>query len=60
MPPEPQQQAAILVVADLSGADLSGTNLSGANLEDAEVTKPQLEQAESLEGATMPDGSEHE
>jgi len=40
-------------------ADLTGADLSGADLEDARVTKFQLEQARSLEGATMPDGSEH-
>jgi uncharacterized protein YjbI with pentapeptide repeats len=42
--------------ADLSDADLSGANLSGAT----GITNEQLEQeAASLEGATMPDGSKH-
>jgi uncharacterized protein YjbI with pentapeptide repeats len=47
--------------AHLEGADLRWANLSGANLSDATgVTKEQLEQeALSLEGATMPDGSKH-
>jgi uncharacterized protein YjbI with pentapeptide repeats len=55
---------------DLSGADLSGADLSGADLRDAVlidanlsgavgVSKEQLGQANSLEGATMPDGSKH-
>ena len=49
--------------ADLSGADLSGAGLGGADLSYAilsgtrEVTKKKLEQqAESLRGASMPDG----
>jgi len=33
--------------------------LKGANLEDANVTDEQLAACKSLEGATMPDGSEH-
>jgi uncharacterized protein YjbI with pentapeptide repeats len=51
---------------NLSGADLSGAYwrdavlrdavLSNAYLMDATVTEEQLEQAESLKGATMPDG----
>jgi uncharacterized protein YjbI with pentapeptide repeats len=57
--------------ADLSGAKLSGAKLSGAVLSDVDlsgadlsgvqgVTNEELEQqAESLEGATMPDGSKH-
>jgi len=52
--------------ADLSGADLSGANLSGANLRLADlrgakgISVKQLEQqAKSLEGAMMPDGSQH-
>jgi len=57
--------------ADLSGANLSWANLSRADLEGAFLnetdlsnvegtTKEQLEQqAGSLEGATMPDGSKH-
>jgi uncharacterized protein YjbI with pentapeptide repeats len=40
---------------NLSGADLSNANLTGAR-----VTDKQLEQAKSLEGATMPDGQKYE
>ena len=53
---------AILIAADLSGADLSRANLSGADLFRADlrrtkrITNEQLSAAESLEGATMPDG----
>jgi uncharacterized protein YjbI with pentapeptide repeats len=52
---------AILRSADLSGADLSDADLSGANLRDARgITDEQLEeQALTLQGATMPDGSIH-
>lgn len=60
---------AILVQADLSGtdlidADLSNANLSNAYLSDAflrgaTVEERQLEQAESLTGTTMPDGTQH-
>ena len=48
--------------AELNDANLKGANLRGANLREAEgVTQEQLEkQAETLEGATMPDGSIHE
>jgi uncharacterized protein YjbI with pentapeptide repeats len=47
---------AYLIDANLSGANLSGANLSGTT----GVTEEQLEeQAELLEGATMPDGSIH-
>jgi uncharacterized protein YjbI with pentapeptide repeats len=46
--------------AELSGADLSGADLSNAYLKNATVTKEQLEQAESLEGATMRNGQEYE
>jgi uncharacterized protein YjbI with pentapeptide repeats len=46
--------------ANLKGADLSGANLSDANLSDVKgITKEQLAQAKSLEGATMPNGSQH-
>jgi uncharacterized protein YjbI with pentapeptide repeats len=55
-----------LTGADLSGADLSQANLSGADLTDAfldsteGVTNEELEQqARSLKGATMTDGSQH-
>jgi hypothetical protein len=46
--------------ADLREADLRYANLSGANLTDANVTQWQLEQARSLEGATMPNGQKYE
>ena len=47
---------------DLEGADLTGADLSGADLEGATgVTIEKLEeQAVSLEGAAMPDGSTHD
>jgi uncharacterized protein YjbI with pentapeptide repeats len=48
--------SANLVSADLSGADLSGADLSGAR----GVTPAQLEEAETLKGATLPDGSIHD
>ena len=41
-------------------ADLSGADLSNAYLKGATVTEEQLEQAESLQGATMPDGQKYE
>ena len=46
--------------ADLRWALLWGANLSKANLLGAKVTQAQLDQAASLEGATMPDGIVHE
>ncbi|HZG63386.1 MAG TPA: pentapeptide repeat-containing protein [Rubrobacteraceae bacterium] len=54
-----------LIAADLSGAylgmtDLSLANLIGADLRNVkDLTVGQLDQAYSLEGATMPDGSKH-
>ena len=39
---------------------LDGVDLSGANLTNARVTEEQLREAESLEGATMPDGQKYE
>jgi uncharacterized protein YjbI with pentapeptide repeats len=45
-----------LLFADLSGANLSGADLSNARLNSAKgVSEEQLEQAKTLEGATMPD-----
>jgi hypothetical protein len=38
---------------------LSGADLSHAYLKDARVKEEQLEQAESLEGATMPNGQKY-
>jgi uncharacterized protein YjbI with pentapeptide repeats len=58
-----------LCEADLSGANLCGAYLGGAQLggaalrdavlKEARVTDEQLAQAESLEGATMPNGARH-
>ena len=45
-----------LANADLNGAVLNGAVLRGAVLRDANVTKEQLEQADSLVGTTMPNG----
>jgi uncharacterized protein YjbI with pentapeptide repeats len=39
---------------------LDGADLSGANLTNARVTGEQLREAESLAGATMPDGQKYE
>ncbi len=39
---------------------LSGADLGGADLTNARVTEEQLREAESLEGATMPDGQRYE
>jgi uncharacterized protein YjbI with pentapeptide repeats len=46
----------------LSGADLRGANLSRADLSGAKrISNEELEQeAESLEGATMPNGQKYE
>jgi hypothetical protein len=38
---------------------ISGAFLNGAFLSRAKVTDEQLKKAQSLEGATMPDGSKH-
>jgi Pentapeptide repeats (8 copies) len=62
---EADLQWADLISADLSGAYVGKTNLSFADLSGAnlgnvkELSVWQLEQAYSLEGATMPDGSKH-
>jgi uncharacterized protein YjbI with pentapeptide repeats len=50
-----------LIEANLSGALLVKANLNEANLSGAAgITNEELEQqASSLEGATMPDGSKH-
>jgi hypothetical protein len=51
---------ASLRFANLLGANLSRADLSGADLEGAiNTTIEQLEQAKSLEGTTMPDGTKH-
>jgi uncharacterized protein YjbI with pentapeptide repeats len=54
------QTGADLSGADLAGADLAGADLRGANLRNANVTQDQLEQAASLEDATMPNGQKYE
>ena len=52
-----------LLAANLSGADLTCANLTGAYLMDTDLsgaknwTNEQLAQAESLVGATLPDGT---
>jgi len=56
---EADLSSAYLVDADLSHANLKGTDLSYANLAGATVTNQQLNEARSLKGATMPDGSTH-
>jgi uncharacterized protein YjbI with pentapeptide repeats len=51
---------ALLIGANLYSANLTNANLNGANLNGAyNTSKEQLEQAKSLKGATMPDGSKH-
>jgi uncharacterized protein YjbI with pentapeptide repeats len=50
---------AILAGANLTAANLSNADLTRSNLKDATVTQAQLDQAASLLGATMPDGSIH-
>ena len=46
--------------ARMNGARLDGADLSGADLANAQVTTGQLQEATSLEGATMPDGRTYE
>lgn len=48
-----------LGMANLLGANLHITDLRGANLTGTKVTDEQLSKAQSLKGATMPDGSKH-
>ncbi len=50
---------ASLFQANLSGATLSGATLSNADLSGAKVTQTQLNEAKSLQGTIMPDGSKH-
>jgi uncharacterized protein YjbI with pentapeptide repeats len=52
-------KSAFLTVANLSQVILSGAGLCGAYLTSATVTKEQLDQAESLSGTIMPDGTTH-
>jgi uncharacterized protein YjbI with pentapeptide repeats len=51
-------QGANLEGANLEGANLHGANLHGANLQGAKLLGAKF-QAADLEGAIMPDGSEH-
>ena len=48
-----------LLLADLTGANLQKAHLWGAILRGAKVTHKQLADTLFLQGATMPDGSEH-
>ncbi len=45
--------------ANLHGARLFEANLRRANMRGAIVSKAQLAQTKSLEGATLPDGTVH-
>ena len=45
--------------ANLHSANLTNATLSSANLGNAKVTREQLAEARSLEGATLPDGLKH-
>jgi uncharacterized protein YjbI with pentapeptide repeats len=51
--------SAFLDDTNLVGADLRSARLNNASLQGAHVTQEQLDQASSLQGATMPDGSIH-
>ena len=57
---------ALLLRAHLRGADLDKANLDGADLSEADLrgavnyTDKQLREANSLKGATMPDGTKYE
>lgn len=53
-------ERADLTGAILIGADLAGAHLDFANLDRATVTEEQLAAAESLEGATLPDGAKRQ
>ena len=54
-------RGATLRGATLDGAFLHGANLNGADLDGAQgTTKDQLDGADSLEGATMPNGQKYE
>jgi hypothetical protein len=56
---EANLRGANLSKADLREARLIGAELSDADLSGAKIAQEQLEQAKSLKGATMPDGSIH-
>jgi uncharacterized protein YjbI with pentapeptide repeats len=53
-------RSADLIGTDFKRANLTNANLSGADLTIATITQEQLQQAASLEGATMPDGQKYE
>jgi uncharacterized protein YjbI with pentapeptide repeats len=53
-------EGAELQRANLTGANLEGANLQDANCEGAIVSNNQLETAQSLKGAIMPDGTKHD
>jgi hypothetical protein len=46
--------------ARMKRTSLDGADLSGVDLTNARITEEQLREAESLEGATMPDGRKYE
>lgn len=46
--------------ARMDGTELEGADLGGADLTNAEVTEEQLREAQSLDGATMPNGQKYE
>lgn len=48
-----------LTGADLTDADLTDADLTGAILTNAKLTQVQLNEAKSLQGTIMPDGSKH-
>ena len=52
-------EGAKLMGAILTGTDLSGANLAKADLSDARVSRKQLELANSLKCATLPDGKRY-
>jgi uncharacterized protein YjbI with pentapeptide repeats len=54
-----EMREADLFEADLRGADFSEADLRNADLTGAKVTDEQLKQADSLTGATMPDGTRY-
>ncbi len=54
---EAELSGASLREADLTRVDLTRANLTGADLAGAKVTSQQLNQAKSLKGANMPDGT---
>jgi len=57
---EADLRGANLIGTDLRGTNLSAADLSGADLSEATATIEQLDEAKSLKGVTIPDGSIHE